>query len=89
MPVARREVALVKHLLLCTAFAIIRHLGHGIGPIPAAVDKGIPGLHTAGLERGHEVPQRRPGDMVGEPGVPGDSDAERQMLVQIEITPPE
>jgi len=47
-------------LLLRAAFAIVRHFGYGVRPIAAAFDKGVPSLHAAGLERGHEVPQRRP-----------------------------
>src|SRR5436305_5832764 len=84
-PVARRKVALLESLLLSAAFAIVRHLGHSVGSISAVLDKGIPRLHPAGLERGHEVPQGRPGDVMGKAGIPGDRDAERQMLVEIEI----
>src|SRR5271156_6235981 len=83
--IARRKIALLQHLLFCSAFAILRRLGSGIGLVTAALDKGVPGLHATRLERGHEVPQRRPGDVVGEARIPGDGDAERQMLVEIEI----
>src|SRR5271170_7938483 len=85
LTIAQRKIVLLQRLLLCSAFAILRHLGHRIGPIMAALDKGVPGLDAARLERGHEVPQRRPGDVVGKAGIPGDGDAERQMLVEIEI----
>src|ERR1700674_3522948 len=84
-PIARRRIAFLERLLLRSAFTILRHLGRGIGPIPAALDKGVPSLHAAGLERGHEVPQCRPGDVVGKARIPGDGDAEGQMLVEIEI----
>src|SRR5271166_129752 len=79
------KVAFLKGSLLRAAFAIVRHFGYGIRPIAAALDKGVPGLHAAGLEGGHEVPQRRPGDVVGETGIPGDGDPERQVLVEIEV----
>src|SRR5262249_54712203 len=50
-----------------------------------ALDKCIPRLHAAGLKRGHEVPQSGPGDVVRETRIPGNRDAQRQMLVKIEI----
>src|SRR5271170_1817603 len=64
--IARRKIALLERLLLCAAFAILRHLGSGIGLVAAALDKSIPGLHATRLERGHEIPQCRPGDVMGE-----------------------
>jgi len=84
-PVAGRKVALLKRPLLRAAFAIIRHFGLKVGPISAAFDKGIPRLHAFGLEGRHEVPKRGPGNVVGETRIPGDGDAERQMLVKIEV----
>src|SRR5438552_1083353 len=56
-----------------------------IGPILAARDEFVPGADAALLKRGHEVPQRRPGHMVSEAGIPGNRDAEREMLVEPEI----
>src|SRR5262249_25980605 len=43
---------------------------------------------AAGLKRGHKVPQRGPGDAMGEAGIPGDRDAERQMLIEITVELP-
>ena len=79
------KIALLESPLFCATFAIFRRFGGRVRPISAAFDKCIPGLHTAGLKGGHEVPQRSPRDVVGETGIPGDRDAERQMLVEIEI----
>src|SRR5215471_3879181 len=79
------KIALFESPLLYATFAILRHFGHRVGPISAVLDECVPRLHAAGPKRGHKIPQRGPGDVVGETGIPRDRDAERQMLVEIEI----
>src|SRR5439155_1076481 len=46
----------------------------------------LPSLNAALLEIAHEVPQRGPDHVVREARIPGDVDAEREMLLEREIT---
>src|SRR6516164_11386881 len=84
-PIILREVATLQRPLFGAAFSIFRYLRSRVGPIPTTLGKGVPGLHAARLEGGHKIPQRRPGHMMRETRIPRDRDAERQMLVEIEI----
>src|SRR5579875_594771 len=87
VPGRLRQVALFEGALLVGALARGRHLGEGVGPPLAAGDKLLPGGDAALAKRGHEIPQGRPGHVMGEARIPGDRDAEGQMLVEIEIAP--
>src|SRR5690349_21514487 len=86
-PRSSPQISPFKGLLLGAALAVFRHVRGRVRSVPAALDEIVPGGDAAFVEFGHKIPQCRPGHIVGEPGEPGDRDAERQVLVEPEITP--
>src|SRR5262249_39874300 len=80
-----REIPLFERPLHLAARAVRPRLWPRIGPVLAARLEVFPGGDPPLLEILHEVPERRPHDLVGEPRIPGDVDAERQMLVEAEV----
>src|SRR6476661_8754325 len=80
------EVALLELALLLAALAAGRHVGDGIRRMFVRGLEVLPGLNAALLEIAHEIPQRGPDHVVREARIPGDVDAEREMLLEGEIT---
>src|SRR5437773_11538052 len=81
-----REVAFLELPLPLGTLAFPSSAWLRIGTILAARHEILPGGGTPRLERLQEVPQRRPRHVVGEGRVPGDRDAEGEMLLVAEIT---
>src|SRR5204863_6554247 len=80
------EIALLELSLLLAALAAGRHVRDVIRRVVVRGLEVLPGLNAALLEIAHEVPQRGPDHVVREARIPGDVDAEREMLLEREIT---
>src|SRR5262244_976688 len=80
-----REITLLEVTLPLAVLAVRSSARVGVRAGAAARHEILPGGDPPPLELLQEVPQRRPRHVMGEGRVPGDGNAEGQVLVEAEI----
>src|ERR1700746_1173383 len=79
------KIALFELALLFETLFVRSGVRARVGAVPARLLELLPGSDALLLKLLHEIPHRCPNYLMGKPGIPGDRDAERQMLVEPEI----